>query len=231
MDVNTIKEFWNQQGRMHGSTWQATQNDYRVKALEEKAINPWLKGHVLNIGCGNGFSERFYINNPDITRITGIDYSEELIKYCPKHPKMDFHVGNLFETKGQYDTVLTNRCLINLEPATWQDALAKIRSLLKPGGKYVFCECTMIGLNNINEVRKNIGDPPIKIPWHNNYLPDVPFKPIFEHNFASTYYLITRGLLGECHLDYEILKDKIMKLPVIGHYAPIHLAIYQKEKK
>jgi len=223
------KIYWDNQAKEHGSKLEATQPDPYVKRLEVKAISPWLKGRVLDIGCGNGHSTVQYAELPSVEFIVGVDYSEEMIKNCSVHSKAKFENGDIFDIKGEWDTILTNRCLINLPREKQKPAFEHIMSLLKPEGKYVMCECFETGLENMNRLRVVMGAEAFTPPWTCCYLNDVPKGWCFQEHFASTYYLITRGLIAHDHEKHTELKEKALKMPPVGNFAPISLYVYEKK--
>ena len=56
-----------------------------------------------------------------------------------------------------FDIIISIRCLINVGDFSNQlKALREIFRILKPGGRYLMCENTTQGLNNLNDLRKKL---------------------------------------------------------------------------
>lgn len=198
--------FWDEQaikGKLSG-----TQDRY-AKELEMATIARYVKDEmwVLDAGCGDGETLRYLADRYNI-RGWGFDYSEEMIRKADNHKtdkdlyfiKMDLRDFKKIEHH-RYDLIYTQRSLINLD--TWEDqrqAIIDILSLLKPGGTYVMVECFVEGLEEINNLRLNIGLESIVPPWHNRYLSsNTLFKFLFEKNlwfeeihFSGAYYFMSR---------------------------------------
>jgi SAM-dependent methyltransferase len=98
-------------------------------------------GRVLEVGCGGGFSARYLEGAYDT--YTGVDYSEELIRYAREvngGPGREFVCANVkdFEAKHAYDVILMVGVLHHMpEPEL---ALVRLRSLLAAGGALVVNE-------------------------------------------------------------------------------------------
>jgi hypothetical protein len=123
--------------------------------------------------------------------------------------------------------VTTDRCIINLPENEQKEAINHCLSLVKKGGLFLMCECHVDGLKNMNELRKSMGVSEFEPPWTCHYLNfEVPCTKI--ENFASTYYLITRGLIAHDHEKYPEIKEKALNLPSIGNWAPITLFVFER---
>lgn len=72
-----------------------------------------------------------------------------------------FTVGDVTELnfeKEYFDTVISQRCLLNLPSRDQQwKALSEIARVLKAGGTYLMLEGTLQGLKKLNEVRSRLG--------------------------------------------------------------------------
>ena len=74
-------------------------------------------------------------------------------------------------------------------------------SKLRDGGRYLMCENSQTGVNEINKARKELGLDEIIPPWHNRYLNDFEvLKFITEkglslkciNSYSSLYYFLSR---------------------------------------
>jgi len=255
-----IKNFWNDQALAHGASSEATMPDRLLKDLEIENILKYLnKGtYVADIGCGNGYSTFIYSENLDI-KIDGIDYSEEMIKIANKSLEnykgknknnLSFLVGDinaLNVESEKYDTVITDRCLINLTSRESQEcAIKEISRVLKKGGLYLMCEDTEQGLGNLNQMRRIVGLEEISVRWHNLYLDEnhmLDFsKKYFELvdviKFSSFYYLASRIINGKIAQEkneqprYDSSINKVAKLISssgdFGDYGPLKLFVFKK---
>jgi 2-polyprenyl-3-methyl-5-hydroxy-6-metoxy-1,4-benzoquinol methylase len=98
-------------------------------------------GHVLEVGCGGGFSAR-YLDGAYET-YTGVDYSEELIRYAREvngGPGRSFVCANAkdFAPGRTYDVVVMIGVLHHMPDP--RSALDRMRALLSPGGVLVVNE-------------------------------------------------------------------------------------------
>lgn len=236
-----IQEYWNEQAKQYKDNPLAVTGDVIAAELEIKEILKYLKDgqKILDIGCGNGYKDIEYCKQKDI-ELKGIDYSKDMISVAKAYEtsRLKFEQGNILElNEKQYDIVITNRCLINLETAEDQiKAIDNIYNALDTNGTYLMLECTKEGLKKINEIRQTFGLDEIKERWHNNYLNDevlkytgYKFKNVTVNNFNSTFFLISRTINALMGNQYESEINKYAaQLPAIGDYAPLKLFILQK---
>jgi len=127
VDEQKIKQFWDNQAIEHGNSFLATVPDAFAKELEIENISKFLKSgmYVADIGCGNGYSSFKYAEISGI-KVLGIDYSQEMITNADSTLKessleiknrLSFIVGDVTCINLQdnlFDSVITDRCLINL---------------------------------------------------------------------------------------------------------------------
>jgi SAM-dependent methyltransferase len=98
-------------------------------------------GHVLEVGCGAGFSARYIDGWYD--SYTGVDYSSELIRYARQHnggAGREFvctDIGDFAPTR-RFDVILMVGVLHHIPDAA--GALEKLRGLLTGGGAVVVNE-------------------------------------------------------------------------------------------
>jgi len=262
-EVNEIKKFWNDQAMMHGSSFLATMPDRFLKELEIENILKFLRDgtSVVDIGCGNGYSTVYYAKKLNIN-IQGIDYSEAMIEQANRiqddlseslKNRLSFRNGDVRKTgfkSSIFDTVITDRCLINLTTRDDQTmALKEIYRILKPKGLYLMCEDTEQGLSNLNFVRKYIRLEPIKVRWHNLYLDEHHilsaakglFELVEEVRFSSFYYLASRiinakvaqeqGIEPKYNSDINRVASLCSSLGCFGDFGPLKLFVFRKQRE
>lgn len=249
-----ILEYWNEQAKKYGDNQLATMPDLISAELEIIEMLKYLEEgkNILDIGCGNGFKDFEYCRKKKVN-IKGVDYSQEMIKIAKETlnkatgliGELSFDSGNILklDEKKQYDIVITDRCLINLENTEQQiEGIDNIYDILKENGLFLMMECTKQGLKKINEAREKIGLEEIKERWHNYYLDEdtilnhvkTKFKSVEINNFNSTYFLISRTINALVvkegqQIDYNSDINKFAaQLPHLGDYAPLKLFIMRK---
>ena len=252
MEKITKLEFWDSRAAIGKD---AGTDDFLLKGLEVKLLLERIseKSSVLDIGCGNGISLLELAQRKDCNGV-GIDFSDELIaignKWTAKRgleDKLSFCVGNvenLPDDLGQFDYVLTERCLINLDNETAQhSAFLDVMKHVKMGGYYFMIESFIEGLERINELRISLGLKRIDAPWHNTFLIEESVQNwgtdeyVLEeiYPFSSTYYLLSRVVYAKIAQDSreELRYDSNInvvscKLPPIGNFGPTRLWQWRK---
>jgi len=259
--MSVIRDFWDEQARIHGVESHATAPDHHYRELEIAAIlrNLSDEGAVLDVGCGNGYSTFKFAKACPNAVFIGLDFSPEMIKAAQKQRKLyDIGTANVNFITGDvrnycvenfYDTIITERCLINI--LSWQEqqtAIINLRNSLKSGGKLILVENTIDGLIAINHLRVAAGLPEIRTRWHNLYfdrmdlnifLNQIGFRVIAEQNIGSLYYIISRVVNAKLaqmegmEPDYDSPINEIAsKLPILAHYhySPNVMWILRKER-
>jgi SAM-dependent methyltransferase len=98
-----------------------------------------LPGPVLDLGCGPGHLTGFLHSLG--ADVSGVDLVPEFVAHArAAHPSVRFEVGSLLDLEpagGPVAGVLAWFCLIHLDPAELDGALAAIRRLIAPGGTLV----------------------------------------------------------------------------------------------
>lgn len=105
------------------------------------ATTPGPDVDILEVGCGAGFAAQYLRGR--VATYTGIDYSEELIRFAGEldlGPDVQFHPVDLHEWRPShpYDVIFAIGVLHHMPDIP--RALAAIKSMLKPGGQLVVNE-------------------------------------------------------------------------------------------
>jgi len=247
-----VKDFWN--GRAAFQALAGT-NDFTAKRLEHDTLLKHIRDgqRVLEIGCGNGLlsvemAERFDV------QIDAFDFAAEMIADATQRAtsaslkgRIAFDVRDVRDDAmpdGNYDIAITERVIINL--LSWEeqaDAIAKILRHLKPGGRFLMCENSALGLARINELRALCGLDAVVAPWHNRYLDDaevaalvIPGVELVEVvSYSATYYFVSRVVnawnakMTNTEISYESPINQLgLILPAIGDTAQGKLWIFER---
>jgi len=214
--LEEIREFWERQAREHGLAPAASWSDQMLIELEIREISGYLADgdHVLDVGCGNGFSTIRFAAQRRL-QIRGLDYIPEMIDQAQRRLSsfagrlrgaLQFAQGDITalpEPPESYDKVVAIRVIINLgEWPRQARALQECSRVLKTGGTLLLSEATIQGWQRLNQFRTEWGLPDIPMPPFNQYLDE---RQVVEAvsadldlvdivNFASTYYVGTRVL-------------------------------------
>ncbi|KKL13266.1 hypothetical protein LCGC14_2527470, partial [marine sediment metagenome] len=178
--TNSAAQFWDDRASLEE---QAGTQDLIVKQLEVEAIAKYVKPgmRVLDAGCGNGLTAIELARRYDV-EVLAFDSSEKMIDAADKRcatrkdlkGSVEFYCAMLpwmNSDLGEFDLVYTERVLINLLDRDVRNrAMANLCSLLRPGGLYVMCENSQVGLGRINWLRAQVGLSAVIPPWHNHYL-------------------------------------------------------------
>ncbi len=183
MDLQQIQDFWVNAGQNFpkDAPITPTSRDPYLGQLERTNILRYLKSdtHVVEVGCGDGSHSLEYAQNCRSYR--GYDISPGLLdvarqRFAHHHvANAKFACGSVLDLMDQVgvngcDTVVTQRCLINLP--TWElqkQALDAIASILKPGGVYLMTEGFTEPLEELNLARQKVGLDPIRVvPYNRN---------------------------------------------------------------
>lgn len=108
-------------------------------------VVPQAEGRVLELGIGMGLNLAFY-DPGKVAGVAGVDPSPELravAAAAPRDPRLEVRVEDgtaeaLPFEDASFDTVVCTftLCSVHTPPA----ALAEARRVLKPGGRFLFCE-------------------------------------------------------------------------------------------
>lgn len=250
-----IKDFWDDQARKY-SGQEATNEDTWYRSLEIKQIIKAMgadPGYVLDVGCGNGYSTKKFAARFPLSHFTGIDYSEQMIKDANENVSQNVlfltkDVLNLNDLPYKYDTIISERCLINITNYEKQEqAIIQMRQRLATTGKMIIVENTMDGLNRLNRIRGKFGLHDIQVRWHNMYfLHELLLSFLQEHfewvkscNIGTPYYMLSRVLYAKfaqmrgIEPDYNNWMNRIAcRLPTIPswHASPNHMFVCSRKK-
>lgn len=209
MKSDNVLEHWNKRATL---AERAGSNDLVAKELEIKAISKHIKNGmvVAEFGCGNGTTAIELLRRHDIElhcfdfSPAMIDSAKNLAKEAGLENRIHFQVGDVRdepELGKKFDVIYSERMIINLPD--WESQAKAIRYLagnLNAGGRYLMCENSKVGLDNINKLRESAGLEIISPPWHNVYLVDdlvasldtPEVKLIDVEPFSATYYFLSR---------------------------------------
>jgi len=201
-----VKAFWEAEAGRQRDRF-TTLRDENQAILERDLLMGWLSvlkpERLLEVGCGNGAGLSLF--SKFSKRADGIDYSEPFIKAArEKYPNLEFYVADVQQlpfADGDFDAVVSERCLINLP--SWdeqQKAILEIHRVLNPEGYLLLVEATEEGYRRLNSVRAACGLKPVEVVWHNRPLPYFELERCLTHLFHtlrggaafSTYYYLSR---------------------------------------
>lgn len=108
-------------------------------------VVPKAAGKVLELGIGGGLNLQFY-DPAKVESVSGVDPSAELraVAMAAERPdglKVDIQKGTaeaLPFDSGSFDCVVCTFTLCSVQSP--RDALAEAKRVLKPGGRFLFCE-------------------------------------------------------------------------------------------
>lgn len=215
MSDDFIKAYWENQAEVHQASHQASWGDNWMIDLEIETIGRHIAEHddVLDVGCANGYSTFRQFESRKPRSITGIDFSENMIREAAKKnadqkfgDKVSFKVGDVRSIQfpdNSFDVVYTTRVIINLP--NWEQQVQGIRELLRvarPGGKVVLSEAFWEPLVLLNSLRAIKQLKPLVEHDFNRYLKKSSLEAFLEkeglsfecEDFSSIYYLGSRFL-------------------------------------
>ena len=112
---------------------------------QRKKVVPLAKGVVLEVGIGSGLNIPFY-NKNNIEKIIGLDPSEELNVLAKRVAddngiQIDFLINGAEDIDlpdSSVDTILITYTLCTIP--NLKKSMSEMKRVLKPGGKFIFCE-------------------------------------------------------------------------------------------
>ncbi len=250
-----VKEHYHKEAQTHGGLTTSTMADKVTRRREIDTIVSYLKkgDRCLEVGCGNGAGSAMIAGAKAVT-MTCIDFSEDLLSIAKKQPTKGLRGSLQFkqqdvltlDDKKRYDVVFTERCIINL--MEWQDqknALTRMASALKAGGRMVLVESFTDGLAELNAARADVGLPAIGPAYHNLHLDkEKTIKHLAaeglvfqeENNFLSTYTFGSRVVYpalaraaGKDIRYNSAFGNFFALLPNAGNYSQLKILVFKKK--
>lgn len=212
MTKEEIQKYWDTKAKVLGTSLSATMQDVELRKVEIEVLLEQLRPNdiVLDVGCGNGAATALFMEK--VKHIIGIDFSSEMIQQARKiaggipgaKERISFQQKNVLDLssydKNSFDTVISERCLINLK--NWEEqqrAILEIKRVLKKGGIFLLVESTIQGLENLNAMRRQFNLGVIEKHWHNVFLDEVKLLDFLRQHFEiarirkfGTYFFISR---------------------------------------
>lgn len=202
----------------------ATSPDFNLRELEIDFIINNIRSEVnqprpgiLDIGCGNGYTDLRIAQTVEAGIMVGIDFSESMIEGArhlrdrTEGLKSEVHfwkldvrdLGRSYPPNG-FDAVISERLLTNLPDRETQcKVIQDVYGVLNHGGIFIMVEGTRDGLRNLNELRTKVGLDAIpdksetnvaSLKFEEEELEEI-LKPYFttlKKQYFGMYYLISR---------------------------------------
>ncbi len=251
---NLVKKHYKKEAKEHGQALSSTMADLTTRRLEIENIVSYLKDgeKILEVGCGNGGGS-IEISKVKKIDLTCIDFSHELIELALKQStkgvrgKIKFQEQDILmlNIKNKFDSVFTERCIINL--MNWEDQKKSLKNMsgaLRKGGKLILLEAYKDGLGELNRAREEIGLSLIPPAYHNlhldknlvtDFLGKEKLKFVEENNFLSSHYFGSRILYPALArvANKEVVYNSAFSsffasLPPCGNYAHIKILVFKK---
>ncbi len=92
---------------------------------------------ILDVGCGPGITARLLKEADPTCTITGVDFSEKMIRLAQKHvPQVIFLVQDIRELKvtGYFDAIIASFCIVHLLQEEAALLIAQLARMQKPAG-------------------------------------------------------------------------------------------------
>lgn len=105
------------------------------------ALLPFIKGEVLDVGCGAGMFIIEYSKKDDVVSVVGIDkYIDEMPTDNPKVVAMQFKLPEEFgvsKDSAKFDTVVATEFLEHIKREDLEPMLEKIKAVMQPDALFV----------------------------------------------------------------------------------------------
>jgi len=102
---------------------------------------PYVKGEVLDIGCGAGMFAKEYAKKPEVTSVLGIDkYVEEMPTDVDKITCQQFDIPDELgysEDSAKFDTIVSTEFVEHIPREKLEPLLDFVRNSLKDGGLFI----------------------------------------------------------------------------------------------
>ena len=113
-------------------------NNMKFKEFEEDIIRNYVKGNILDLGCGFG---RLYSTLSELGSYTGIDISKEGMEEArtnyPQGNFIEMDAGNLGFEDNSFDIVFAGFNVID-EVEDLPNTFIEVKRILKPNGLFIF---------------------------------------------------------------------------------------------
>ena len=201
----------------------ATSRDFNLRELEIQAICNTLpeSGHIVDLGCGNGYTTISLARVKKTHTFVGIDFAEKLIEgartLCVAERPPLAHSPNFVcddaiayvsrLADNSVDAVITERFLLNLpSPEMQRFVIRDCFRALRRGGRLLMCEASGDGFAALNDLRVACGLSTIAETSTDNvsairfqdaeierFISEIGFRLAGKLGF-STYFIISRVL-------------------------------------
>lgn len=241
-----VRKHYDQVAAETGDSPSSTMADDIVRHTETQAILDFLRdtkagGHLLDAGCGNGFTLSAINQRFPAYSFTGCEPNAALRKIAQARdigPIEDWDIRS--PLPGKFDVIICQRVLINLLNRQDQERARDnlIRSL-KPHGFMLFIECFQSGLDRLNQAREEFDLLPLPPAEHNLYLPDdffaglIPYESpywLYGPNHLSTHYYVSRVLHPSLSMNRPFKRNSAFVHfmskalpPSVGDFAPLKI--------
>lgn len=191
--------------------------DKHLLNLEINLIKQNIKpgSAILDAGCGDCETTLEYSKIKDV-HILGVDFSTIRLKKAFKRlykvvDNIVLKPVDLLEdkefTQDKFDYIVSQRFLINILDCEDQEKiLNKFYNLLKPGGKLLMLEGSMLGHKRLNIIRKSFGLPEIEIRNHNLFFEDEKLKNFMQFPLGKKWILDSIYSLGNYFLLTRVVR-------------------------
>lgn len=237
-----IKDFWNGNAEKYKGSHQASWGDEYAIKLETDNISSYINNgdNVLDVGCANGFAAIMQCAAHDLASMTGVDFSESMIKFAQENKAdsqyrdiLTFKMGDVRDLPLEdesYDVTYTTRVLINLP--NWEEqkkGMTECLRVTKTGGTVIFSEAFWEPLTRLNALRALAGLSSLVEHDFNRYIKKERMEAFLKElgvrfacvDFSSVYYIGSR-FLRELTTDFESFE---------GYSNPINADFYELERK
>jgi ubiquinone/menaquinone biosynthesis C-methylase UbiE len=242
MSDDFIKQYWEEQGKLHGDSHWASWGDNWMIDLEIETIGKYINDGdcVLDVGCSNGYAAFRQAETHKLKSITGVDFASNMVLTANETRQqkglnveiefMEGDVRSLDFSNNSFDVVYTTRVLINLPTWTHQKkGIQECIRVAKPNGIIVLSEGFWEPLVLLNALRTLKGLEPLVEHDFNRYLKLSALKTYLDelgqtyqiNDFSSIYYLGSRFL--------RELVTEVSAYP--GFSNPINKLFFEIEKQ
>ena len=240
---DVVAKHYKEQAFKEGHESTSTMPDFRVRELENKAIDLFLenfsKGNsILEIGCGNGLNLS-RIAKQGYKNLEGMDFCREFVELAnqinPNSKIIQADCADLPYEDNTFDLIISQRVIINLLNRDDQKkAIEETLRVLKPKGNILFIEGFEEPNILINKLRSEFGLKAIPQPFHNMWFVEEEFisicnqycEIINNHNIndiqlkLNYHYFVSRFF-------HDLLRDlKVDKNEELQKKLPIRNSVF-----